>query len=87
MANQAWLRPAEIVIEELFLPNSVAVTILVIILQAAVAIGILTRGAAVRPALMAGGAFSIIGALFGSPAETVGYGVLAAIQFRLASTH
>jgi hypothetical protein len=87
MANQAWLRPAEIVIEELILPNSVTVTILVIVFQAAVAIGILTRGAAVRPALVAGGVFSIIGAVFGSPAETVGYGLLAAIQFRLASTH
>ena len=50
---------AQIVIEELFLPNSVAVTIFVIIFQAAVAIGILTRGAAVRPALVAGGIFSI----------------------------
>jgi hypothetical protein len=87
MANQAWLRPAEVVIEEVFLPNSVAVTILVIVFQAAVAIGILTRGAAVRPALVAGGVFSIVGAVFGSPAETVGYGVLAVIQFRLASTH
>jgi hypothetical protein len=35
--------------------------------------------------LVAGGVFSVIGALTGSPAETVGYGILAAIQFKLAS--
>lgn len=87
MAEQAWLRPAQIVVEEIFVPNSVAVTALVVVFQAAVAIAILSRGAAVRPGLMAGGFFSIIGAVFGSPAETVGYGVLAAIQFRLAATH
>jgi hypothetical protein len=66
-------------------PNSVTVTVLVVAFQAAVAIAILTRGAAVGPALVAGGVFSIIGALAGSPAETIGYGVLAGIHFWLAS--
>jgi hypothetical protein len=87
MADRAWLRPAEILIEKVLLPNSVAVTVLVVVFEAAVAIAILTRGAAVGPALVAGGVFSIIGALFGSPGETVGYGVLAAIHFMLASAH
>jgi hypothetical protein len=85
MAEQAWLPPAEALIEQLLVPNSVTVTALVAVFQAAVAIAILTRGAAVRPALVAGGVFSVIGALTGSPAETVGYGILAAIQFKLAS--
>jgi len=85
MADQAWLRPAEIVIEKLLMPNSVVVTVLLIGFQAAVAIAIFTRQAAVRPALLAGGAFSIIGALTGAPAETVGYGILAVIHFKLAS--
>jgi hypothetical protein len=85
MANRAWLRPARLLTEEVLLPNSVAVTVLVIGFEAAAAIAILTRGAAVGPALVAGGVFSIIGALFGSPGETVGYGVLAAIHFMLAS--
>ncbi|MDH3259367.1 MAG: hypothetical protein OEM84_00165 [Acidimicrobiia bacterium] len=35
----------------------------------------------------AGGVFFIIGAPFGSPGETVGYGVLAAIHFMLAWAH
>ena len=68
-------------------PHSVAVTILVIGLEAAVATAILTRGAAVGPALVVCGVFSIIGALSGSPGETVGCGALAAIHFMLASAY
>jgi hypothetical protein len=87
MAERAWLRPAEVFIEKVLVPNSVAVTVLVVAFQAAVAIAILTRGPWVAPALVAGGVFSIVGALTGSPAETVGYLVLAAIHFILASAH
>lgn len=87
MADRAWLRPAQIFVEELLIPNSVAVTALVVVFQAGVAIGILTRGRGVRPALVAGGVFTIIGALTGSPAETVGYAILAVLQFWLAATH
>jgi hypothetical protein len=87
MAAQAWLAPAATFVEEFLVPNSVGVTILVAAFEATLAIAILTRGALVRPALIAGGVFSIIGALTGSPAETVGYGVLAGIHFWLASTH
>ena len=85
MANQAWLAPASRFIEEFLVPNSVAVTILVAAFEAVLAIAILTRGPMVRPALIAGGVFSIVGALTGSPAETVGYGILAAIHFWLAA--
>ena len=85
MADRAWIRPAETFIEKALLPNSFVITVLVATFQAAVAVAILTRGAWVGPALVAGGVFSIIGALTGSPAETVGYGVLAAIHFMLAS--
>ena len=84
MAAQAWLQPAQIFIEEFLVPNSAAVTVLVAVFEAALAIAILSRGAAVRWALVAGGVFSIAGALTGSPAETVGYGALAAIHFWLA---
>jgi len=85
MADQAWIRPAEALVDKLFVPNSVTVTVLLVVFQAALAIAILTRGAAVRPALVAGGVFSIVGALTGNPAETIGFGVLAVIHFRLAS--
>ena len=85
MAEQSWLRPAELFIERALVPNSFAVTVLVVIFQASLAIAIFSRGAAVRPALMAGGVFSIVGALTGGPAETVGYAILALIHFRLAS--
>ena len=55
MAERAWLRPAEVFIEKVLVPNSVAVTGLVVAFQAAVAIAILTRGPWVAPALVAGG--------------------------------
>ena len=87
MAERAWLRPAEVFVEKVLVPNSVAVTVMVVVFQAAVAIAILTRGPWVAPALVAGGVFSIVGALTGSPAETVGYLVLAAVHFILASGH
>jgi hypothetical protein len=56
-----------------------------VIVQASLVIAIFSRGAAVRPALVAGGVFSIVGALTGGRAETVGYAILALIHFRLAS--
>jgi hypothetical protein len=84
MAAQAWLRPAQVFIEELLVPNSAVVTILVVVFEATLAVAILSRGGAVRAALLAGGVFSIVGALTGSPAETVGFGLLAVIHFRLA---
>jgi hypothetical protein len=64
--------------------NSVAVTVLVIVFQAAVAKAILARRAAAGPALVAGEVFSIVGALTASPVGTVSYLLLAAIHFRLA---
>ncbi len=85
MANQAWLRPAELFVERVLVPNSFTVTVLVVVFQATLAIAIFSRGAAVRPALLAGGVFSIVGALTGGPAETVGYAVLSVIHFRIAS--
>jgi len=84
MAAQAWLRPAQVFIEEVLVPNSAVVTVLVAAFEATLAIAILSRGAGVRWALVAGGVFSIVGALTGSPAETIGYGALAAIHFWLA---
>ncbi len=87
MADRAWLPPAEVFIEKVLVPNSVTVTVLAAIFEAAVAIAILTRGAAVVPALIAGGVFSIVGALIGSPGETVFYGAVAVLHFWLAAAH
>ncbi len=87
MADRAWLPPAEVFIEKVLVPNSVTVTVLAAVFEAAVAIAILTRGAAVVPALIAGGVFSIVGALIGSPGETVFYGAVAVLHFWLAAAH
>ncbi|MEE8375362.1 MAG: hypothetical protein V3S26_03455 [Acidimicrobiia bacterium] len=87
MADRAWLPPAETFVEGVLIPNSVTVTVLVALFEAGVAIAILTRGAAVVPALIAGGIFSIVGALTGSPGETAFYGALAVLHFWLAAAH
>ena len=84
MAAQAWIRPAQVFVEEFLVPNSTIVTVLVVGFEATLAITILSRGSAVRWALVAGGVFSVAGALTGSPAETLGFGLLAAIHFWLA---
>ena len=84
MAYRAWISPAKSFIDKVLLPNSVLITVLVAVFQAAVAIAILTRGPWAGPALVAGGVFSIAGALTGSRAETVGFGILAAVHFWLA---
>ena len=62
-------------------------TLAVGVLEASLAVAILSRGSAVRTALYVGGAFSVLGAVTGSPAETIGYGLLAALHFWLASQH
>ncbi|MCP3988421.1 MAG: hypothetical protein GY926_08330 [bacterium] len=87
MADRAWLPPAEELIQRLLVPNSVMITGLVAVSEAALAIAILTRGTAAGPALVAGGVFSVIGALTGSPGETGLYGALAAVHFWLAAAH
>ena len=87
MADRAWLPPAEAFIEGALIPNSAAVTVLVAVFEAGAAIAILTRGAAVGPALVAGGIFSIVGALTGSGGETLFYGALALVHFWLAAAH
>ncbi len=85
MAAASWISPATALIEEVLLPRSALVTIAVGVLEAGLAIAILLRGSAVRPALYVGGAFSVLGAITGGPAETVEYGALAALHFWLAS--
>ena len=85
MADSAWLPPSEALVEGVLVPNSVVVTVLVIGFEALAAIAILSRTAAVGPALLAGGVFSIIGAFTGNPVETIGYILLAIVHFRLAS--
>ena len=85
MADRAWFPPSEFLIRRMLLPNSMLVTILVILLEAGLAAAILTGGASVRPALVIGGLFSILGGITGSAGETIGYWALAGVHFWLAS--
>ena len=87
MADRAWLPPAGAFIEGAPIPSSAAVTVLVAVFEAGAAIAILIRGAAMGPALVAGGIFSIVGALTGRGGETVFYGALAFVHFWLAAAY
>ena len=87
MAAASWIPPATSFIEQVLLPRSTLATLAVGVLEAGLAIAILSRGSAVRPALYVGGAFSVLGAITGGPLETVGYGALAALHFWLGSHH
>lgn len=83
-ADGAWLSPAEWLIRNVVIPNGTLFTVLLITFQAAVAIAILTRGDLVTVALLAGGSFALVVALFSNPAGTAANLILAAIQFGLA---
>lgn len=85
MADRAWIEPAEAFVESFLIPNSLTVTILVVVFQGLLAVAILSRGPFMAPALVAGGVFSLIGAFTGNPAETIGYLGLAGIHFWLAT--
>ena len=87
MAAASWISPATVFVEQALLPRSTLVTLTVGVLEASLAIAILSRGSAVRAALYVGGAFSVLGAITGGPLETVGYGALAALHFWLGSHH
>ncbi len=67
MAGRAWLRPAETFIEKGARASSVVIAVLVAASRLESRSPYI-RGAWVGPALVAGGVFSIVGALTGSPA-------------------
>lgn len=85
-AAKAWVRPAGRLVERLVLPRTTAFTVLLIAFQVAVALAVFSRGELVTPALMAGGGFALVVALFSSPGGTVANLGLAALQFALALT-
>lgn len=81
----AWLRPARRLTESVIVPNGVPFTVLLIAFQVAVGLSILTRGGAVTAALVVGGLFAAVVALFSSPGGAVGNLALAATQLALAA--
>lgn len=83
--EEAWLRPARRWTERVIVPNGVPFTVLLILFQVVVGVSILTRGAAVTPALVVGGVFAALVAVFSSPGGAAGNLVLAAVQLVLAA--
>ena len=81
----AWLPPARRFTESVVVPYSVPFTVVLVLFQVGVGLSILTRGGAVTPALVVGGVFAAVVALFSSPGGTLGNLVLAAIQLALAA--
>ncbi|MDH3293029.1 MAG: hypothetical protein OER95_01755 [Acidimicrobiia bacterium] len=83
--NGAWLGPARRFTESMVVPNSRPFTVLLILFQLGVGFSILTRGGAVIPALVVGGVFAAVVALFSSPGGTIGNLALAIAQLVLAA--
>jgi hypothetical protein len=84
-ADGSWFSPARWLINNAVIPNTILITIVLILFQGAIAVMILTRGDLVVPALIAGAVFSAIAALASSPGGTIGNLALAAIQVALAT--
>lgn len=66
-------------------PHGVQVTVVLVVFQLLVGISILTRGGAATAALIVGGVFAAVIALFSSPGGAIGNVALAAAQFVLAA--
>ncbi|MDH3296283.1 MAG: hypothetical protein OER95_18340 [Acidimicrobiia bacterium] len=81
----AWFGPARRLTRSVVVPNGVLFTLTLIVFQVIVAVSILARGAAVAPALVAGGVFAAVVALFSSSGGAVGNLGLAALQRVLAA--
>jgi hypothetical protein len=85
-ADGAWLDVSRTVIERFVIPNGKLIAGLLVLLEAALAVMILTRGALVGPALVAGSGFALVAAMASSPGGAVANLALAAIQISLALT-
>lgn len=85
-ANNAWFGWARSLLRDQVIPNGVAVTVVVIGCQAAIAALILSRSDLVEAGLVGGGVFAVGAAVFSSPGGFGANLALALAQFGLAST-
>lgn len=85
-ARSGWLGPARRIVRDVVIPNAAVFTVALVVFEAAVACLILTRGPLVGLALLAGGGFALLGALFSSARGAVVNLTLAALLFVLAAT-
>ncbi len=86
-ANGAWFGPGRWLVEHAVIPNATLATIVIVLVEAALALMILLRGDLVRPALLAGAVFATTAAAASSPGGTVGNLALATIMVILALSH
>ncbi len=85
-ADNAWFGWARSLLRNQILPNGVAVTVVVIGCQLAIAALILSRSDLVEAGLVGGGVFAVIAAVFSSPGGFGANLALALAQFALAVT-
>ncbi len=85
-ADGAWLPPARWLIGKVVIPNAAAVTVVLVLYEATVAVMVLSRGDLVQPGLIAGGIFALTGAAVSSPGGIVANLTMAAALFILAFT-
>lgn len=83
-AEGAWLAPARWTVEKVVIPNATMFTVVLIVVQLAIAVTILTRGDLVVAALLVGAGFALVAGLASSPGGTVGNLALTAIQLTVA---
>lgn len=85
-AEGAWFAPGRRPVERVVLPNAAVFNAGVILLQAAVALAILSRGDLTTAGLVPGAMFAALAALAASPGGTAGNLALAGLQATLALT-
>jgi len=85
-ARGAWLPPSRRFIQSVVIPHSRFFTLLLFIFQELVAIAILSQGPFVVYGLVAGAIFGLWAAFIDTPAMSITYLLLAAVQFFLAYT-
>ena len=85
-AASAWFRPARKLVRSLVMRHAKIFTSLLIVLQASIALMILSRGSLVEPGLIAGAAFSLAVVPVSSVPGAIAKFAMAAIQALLVFT-
>jgi hypothetical protein len=82
----AWFRPARKLVRRVVMPHAKLFTVLLIVVQASIAVMILSRGSLVEAGLIAGAAFSLAAVPVSNVPGAIANFALAAIQALLVFT-
>lgn len=85
-ATSAWFGPSRKLVRSIVIPHAKLFTVLLIALQASIALMILSRGSLVQPGLITGAVFSLAAVLVSNVPGAIANLALAALQVFLAFT-